>query len=107
MGLITVNQIIFLYQKLEQNDGGIRHLPGTTLKNQQTGDIIYTPPQDYENIVMLMSNLEQFNNDNSMLEVDPLIKIAIIRYQFENTQPFYDGNERAGRIINILYLVTQ
>ncbi len=106
-GLITVNQIIFLYQKLEQNDGGIRRLPGTTLKNQQTGDIIYTPPQDYENIVMLMSNLEQFINDDSMLEVDPLIKMAIIHYQFESIHPFYDGNGRAGRIINILYLVTQ
>jgi Fic family protein len=52
-----------------------------------------------------MSNLESFINDNSLSEVDPLIKMAIIHHQFESIHPFYDGNGRTGRIINVLYLV--
>jgi Fic family protein len=52
-----------------------------------------------------MNNLESFINDDSMMDLDPLIKMAIIHYQFESIHPFYDGNGRTGRIINILYLV--
>ena len=106
-GLITTNLIISLYQELEQNDGGIRSQSGTTLKNDKTGEIIYTPPQSYDEILPLMTNLEQFINDESMLNVDPLVKMAVIHHQFESIHPFYDGNGRAGRIINILYLVAQ
>lgn len=106
-GLINVNLIISLYQVLEQNDGGIRHLPGTTLKNDRTGAVIYTPPQDYQSVVALMSNLEQFINEDSLLDADPLVKMAVIHYQFESIHPFYDGNGRTGRILNILYLVAQ
>ncbi|PHS26755.1 MAG: addiction module protein [Methylophaga sp.] len=106
-GLITTNLIVSLYQELEQNDGGIRRQSGTTLQNDKTGEIIYTPPQSYDEIVALMTNLEQFINDGSMLDVDPLVKMAIIHHQFESIHPFYDGNGRAGRIINILYLVAQ
>jgi Fic family protein len=106
-GLITTNLIISLYQELEQNDGGIRQQAGTTLKNDKTGEIIYTPPQSYDEILPLMTNLEQFINDESMLDVDPLVKMAVIHHQFESIHPFYDGNGRAGRIINILYLVAQ
>jgi len=106
-GLITTNLIISLYQELEQNDGGIRRQSGTTLQNDKTGEVIYTPPQDYDEIVALMTNLEQFINDGSMLDIDPLVKMAVIHHQFESIHPFYDGNGRAGRIINILYLVAQ
>ena len=106
-GLITTNLIISLYQELEQNDGGLRSQAGTTLKNQTTGEIIYTPPQDYNDVIHLMTNLEKFINDNSMLDADPLVKMAVIHHQFESIHPFYDGNGRTGRIINILYLVAQ
>ncbi len=106
-GLITTNLIISLYQELEQNDGGLRRQSGTTLKNDKTGEVIYTPPQSHDEIVALMTNLEQFINDESMFDVDPLVKMAVIHHQFESIHPFYDGNGRAGRIINILYLVAQ
>lgn len=105
--LITTNLIISLYQELEQNDGGIRSQSGTTLKNKNTGEIIYTPPQNYDDLVKLMTNLERFINDESMLDVDPLVKMAVIHHQFESIHPFYEGNGRTGRIINILYLVAQ
>jgi Fic family protein len=54
-----------------------------------------------------MANLEKFINDPSMCDYDPIIKLAIFHYQFESIQPFYDGNGRTGRIINILYLIIQ
>ena len=72
-----------------------------------TGEIIYTPPQDKDEIKDLMTNLEIFINDNEFSELDPLIKMAIIHFQFESIHPFYDGNGRTGRIINVLYLVIQ
>ncbi|MDD2411985.1 MAG: Fic family protein, partial [Bacteroidales bacterium] len=89
------------------NQAGYRKLPGTALKNAATGETIYTPPQDYDEIVRLMSNLEKYINDSEMSNVDPLIKMAIIHFQFESIHPFYDGNGRTGRIINILYLVIE
>lgn len=53
-----------------------------------------------------MDNLEAYINDCSLGDVDPLIKMAVIHHQFESIHPFYDGNGRTGRIISILYLVT-
>jgi len=103
--LITLNRLLEIHQVLEQNDAGLRKLPGTELKNDRTGQVVYTPPQDYQTIVQLMNNLEQFINDDKMLEADPLVKMAVIHYQFESIHPFYDGNGRTGRILNILYLV--
>jgi len=105
--LITINRIIELHKVLEQNDAGIRKLPGTALKNERTGEIIYTPPQDHAEIVHLLSNLEQFINDDTLCDADPLVKMAVIHHQFESIHPFYDGNGRTGRIINILYLVAK
>jgi Fic family protein len=52
-----------------------------------------------------MNNLEVFINDDKIMDVDPLIKMAIVHHQFESIHPFYDGNGRTGRILNILYLV--
>ena len=66
---------------------------------------IYTPPQNPQEIIELMSNLEKYINIPELHDVDPLIKMAIIHHQFESIHPFYDGNGRTGRIINILYLV--
>jgi len=104
-GLLTINTILQIQEIVEQNNAGFRKLPGTKLLNDLTGEIIYTPPQEYDIIVSLMNNLELFMNDDSMMDMDPLLKMAIIHYQFESIHPFYDGNGRTGRIINILYLV--
>lgn len=105
--LITNKHILQIQQMLEQNDAGYRKNVGTVLKNERTGDIIYTPPQDYPTIERLMDNLVQFINDEALSDLDPLIKMAIIHHRFETVHPFYDGNGRTGRIINILYLVKE
>lgn len=106
-GLITNRIILEIQKELEGNNAGIRELPGTALKNSLTGETIYTPPQDFEEINRLMTNLEKFINDPSICDFDPMVKMAVIHYQFESIHPFYDGNGRTGRIINILYLITQ
>ena len=103
--LLTNNHILQIQEVVEQNKAGFRKLSGTKLMNDQTGEVVYTPPQDYETIVSFMNHLEAFINDDSMMDVDPLVKMAIIHHQFESIHPFYDGNGRTGRIINILYLV--
>jgi Fic family protein len=103
--ILTNNDIIAIQSELEKNNTGFRKVPGTALKNSTTGEIVYTPPQDYDTILDLMTNLKQYINDESMSEFDTLVKMAIIHYQFESIHPFYDGNGRTGRIINVLYLV--
>ncbi|MCK9626577.1 MAG: Fic family protein [Bacteroidales bacterium] len=105
--LITNNIIIEIQKELEKNNAGFRKLPGTSLKNSSTGETIYTPPQDINEINRLMANLEEFINNQSMCDYDPLVKLAIIHFQFESIHPFYDGNGRTGRIINILYLILE
>jgi Fic family protein len=106
-GLITNSIIIDIQSELEKNNAGFRKLSGTALKNAATGETVYTPPQDINDINRLMSNLERFINDPTVSDYDPLIKLAIIHYQFESIHPFYDGNGRTGRIINILYLILE
>jgi Fic family protein len=103
--ILTNNDIIEIQSVIEKNNAGFRKVPGTALKNAATGEIIYTPPQDYKTIQELMTNLELFINDETLSDIDPLVKMAIIHYQFESIHPFYDGNGRTGRIINVLYLV--
>ena len=102
--LLTTNHIIKIQAVLEPNKPGLRKLPGTVLKNS-SGETTYTPPQHHQEIVELMSNLDKYINLPELHDVDPLIKMAIIHHQFESIHPFYDGNGRTGRIINILYLV--
>lgn len=103
-GIINTNTVIKIQEIIEHNQAGIRSTPGTIIKNDVTGEIVHMPPQDKDTILKYMQNLEEYiNNDDDM--VDPLIKLAIIHYQFESIHPFYDGNGRTGRIINILYLV--
>jgi Fic family protein len=106
-GLLTNNYILEIQQTLETSRAGFRKLPGTELKNERTGEVVYRPPQDETQIKLLMNNLEKFINDDALSELDPLIKMAVIHHQFESIHPFYDGNGRTGRIINILYLVKQ
>lgn len=106
-GLLTLDHILTIQAQLEENRAGIRKLPGTALKNDSTGETIYTPPQHPDDIAALLSNLEQFINQPELCDWDPLVKMAVIHHQFESIHPFYDGNGRTGRIINILYLVQQ
>lgn len=101
--LLLTRHIVEIQQELEGNVAGIRKQSGTVLKNQATGEVIHTPPQDEVTIRTLLDNLERYINSGD--DTDPLIKMAIIHYQFESIHPFYDGNGRTGRIINILYLV--
>ncbi len=103
-GILSLNIIRTIREKIVQNNAGFRKQLGTKLINDQTGKVIYTPPQDYETINELLKNLELYINAPDD-DVDPLIRMAIIHYQFESIHPFYDGNGRTGRIINILYLI--
>ena len=102
-GFLNTNAIIETQKVLEENNAGIRKLPGTALRNAATGKVIYTPPDDYDTILRLMKNLEEYLNEDD--DIPPLIKLAVQHYQFESIHPFYDGNGRTGRIINVLYLI--
>ena len=103
-GYINTNTIVKIQGTIEHNNAGIKKLPGTELKNSITGETIYTPPQSEQEITGYLKNLEDFINNNED-GIDPLIKVCLIHYQFESIHPFYDGNGRTGRILNILYLV--
>ena len=103
--LLTINHILEIHTRLVPASQGIRKLPGTQLINPATREVVYTPPQDYETVRHLMDNLVRYLNEPEIHEIDPLIKMAIIHYQFESIHPFYDGNGRVGRIINVLFLV--
>lgn len=102
--LITINIINTIQEELLGNDAGIRTLPGTALKNAISGETIYTPPLGKEVIQNKLKNLEKYIH---LDDIDPLIKLALIHYQFEAIHPYYDGNGRTGRILNVLYLVQQ
>lgn len=102
-GLLLNKHIVEIQKRLERHNAGFRTQSGTTLKNPATGEVKHIPPQHIDNINRLMGNLEKYINDD-LDELDPLIRLAIIHYQFETIHPFYDGNGRTGRIINVLYL---
>ncbi len=102
-GFLRVNDIVSIQQKLVDNTAGIRSTPGTVLKNDKTGEVVYTPPQDKTEILDLLTNF--INHFNKQDDLSPLINLAILHYQFESIHPFYDGNGRTGRILNILYLI--
>jgi Fic family protein len=103
--LLTGNHIIEIQTKQKKNHAGYRKVPGTALKNS-SGDVVYTPPMP-DKLPQLMSDLERFINDNALFDADPLVKMALIHHQFESIHPFYDGNGRTGRIVNVLYLVKE
>ena len=103
----STNTMVEIVQTIRQNKSGIRNNPGTALKNAINGEIIYTPPCCEDVLREKLKALEQFINDADASPLDPLIKMAMIHYQFEAIHPFADGNGRTGRIINALYLVQQ
>jgi len=101
---LNSNLFIELVQLIKQVDIGIRAIPGTALKND-LGEVIYTPPVGEAVIRDKLANLEQFIHADDGL--DPLVKMAVMHYQFEAIHPFPDGNGRTGRILNLLFLVEQ
>ena len=103
--ILSNNVIKKVQEKVKQNNAGFLVSPSKALVNQSDGRVIYTPPQDINEVNEKMSNLEAFINDQELSNLDPLIKMAIIHHQFESIHPFGDGNGRTGRIVNILYLV--
>lgn len=106
-GIISNNNIIEIYRAIKHNDASYTTNPGKALVNERTKETVYTPPQTIEEIKRHMANLELFINDDELSDLDPLVKMAIIHHQFESIHPFGDGNGRAGRVLNILYLVAK
>ena len=98
---ISTNLCVEIVQSIIKNTAGIRTTPGTALKNTK-GETIYTPPTGEAVIREKMDNLETFINGEDA--IDPLIKMALMHYQFEAIHPFSDGNGRTGRILLLLYL---
>lgn len=103
-GIMSTNLFTELAQIINNDNRDIRDLPGTKIANAQQ-EVIYTPPEGESLIRAKLANLEKFIHEED--DTDPLIKLAIIHYQFEAIHPFFDGNGRVGRIINILYLLQQ
>ncbi|MGI6359531.1 MAG: Fic family protein [Acholeplasmatales bacterium] len=104
---ISTNMIIDIHSIIEPNSGGIRKIPGTVILNTKTKEVLHTPPQSENEIREYLDNLEKYINHKEMKDLDPLIKMALIHYQFESIHPFHDGNGRVGRILNVLYLVLE
>lgn len=102
-GILTTNLFVRLHNIIKETDSGIRKLHGTKVANKVTGEIMYTPPEGEDVIRGKLKNLEEYMNLQDD-DVDPLIKMALMHYQFEAIHPFADGNGRTGRILNILYL---
>lgn len=105
--IISIRLLVKYQQIIEGNTAGIRKQAGTKLINENTNEVVYVPPQSHTEIMDLLSNLERLINNEIELDTDPLIKMGIIHHQFESIHPFYDGNGRTGRILNILYLIKE
>ena len=102
---LRLDDVLSIQAALEENRAGLRKLPGTVLKNQQTGEVVYQPPQDPAEIERLTGNFLEYFHRNEPNDPDPLVRMAVLHYQFESIHPFYDGNGRTGRILNLLHLV--
>lgn len=103
--LLSTNLFVELVQTIKEHGGGIRNIPGTVIANATTGKVQYTPPEGETLIRDHLKHLEEFIHARD--DMDPLVKLALIHYQFEAIHPFADGNGRTGRIINILFLIQQ
>ncbi len=103
--VLRLEDILAIQATLEGNDAGLRKVPGTTLKNDQTGEVVYEPPQSAVEVERLMDNFVVYLNRDELGDPDALIRMAVLHHQFESIHPFYDGNGRTGRILNLLHLV--
>lgn len=104
-GLIRLDTILAVHAEIAQNRAGLRKLPGTVLRNETTSRVVYEPPQDATEVGSLMGNLVDFIHAKDAL--DPLLRMALVHHQFESIHPFYDGNGRTGRILNLLILLRE
>lgn len=102
---INTNMAESICSQIKGVEMAVRKVPGTALANDRTGEIISTPPAGEQVLGNLLSNWESFLHEQP--ELDPLIRMAVMHYQFEAIHPFTDGNGRTGRILNILYLVQE
>ncbi|NNE71035.1 MAG: Fic family protein, partial [Rhodothermales bacterium] len=107
-GFITTNLLVDIAKTVNSNAAGIRKNP-VHVGNPATGEVLYTPPSGASVIRDKLSHLERFINEPTDAEgaIDPLVRLAMVHYQFEAIHPFYDGNGRTGRILNVLYLLQQ
>ncbi len=104
---LTTNLVIELVRVIRNLDLDVRAVPGTKLANPATGEVIYTPPEGQALLREKLANLERFLYPEPPDDLDPLVRMAVMHYQFEAIHPFTDGNGRTGRILNILWLVEQ
>ncbi|HVZ04941.1 protein adenylyltransferase Fic [Hyphomicrobium sp.] len=102
---ISTRTAVDICSELKGVDLDVRSVPGTKLRNTNTGDVIYTPPEGETLLRELLTNWERFLNEAT--ELDPIVRMAVGHYQFEAIHPFIDGNGRTGRVINILFLIEQ
>lgn len=102
-GFLNFRVMAELQKIMEMNDAGLRKLPGTKLMNAGTGKAVYTPPDNPDIINRLIRNFEQ--HFNAYDDLCPLIRMAVLHHQFESIHPFYDGNGRTGRILNLLFIL--
>ncbi len=102
---INTNMAESICSQIKGVDMSVRRVPGTALANDRTGEIITTPPEGEKVLRDLLSNWERFLHEQP--ELDPLVRMAVMHYQFEAIHPFTDGNGRTGRVLNILYLVQE
>jgi Fic family protein len=100
---LTARTAIDICSRIKGVDMDVRKMPGTQLKNGFTGEVIYTPPEGQQRLRDLLGNWEMFANAQD--DIDPLVRMAVLHYQFEAIHPFLDGNGRTGRILNILVLI--
>lgn len=100
---LCTNTAVEICSDINGRPMAIRNLPGTKIANPGDGRIIYTPPENDVVLKRKLANWERFLHEET--EVDPIIRMAVAHYQFEAIHPFFDGNGRTGRIINILALV--
>ena len=106
---LSTNTAVQICRAIKGVDMDVRRTPGTTLTNDRTREVIYTPPEGEALLREKLANWEQWMHGAlpGSDEIDPLVRMAIAHYQFEAIHPFTDGNGRTGRIINLLYLVEQ
>lgn len=102
---MSTNLFIEIVRIIKKTDFDVRKTPGTKLANPKSNEVIYTPPEGETVIRDKLANLEQFLYPMPDDGLDPLIRLAVMHYQFEAIHPFPDGNGRTGRILNILLLV--
>jgi len=101
--VFSTNLFVEIFQTIKQTNEGVRTNPGTRIADGK-GMVVYSPPEGEREIRNKLKRLEEFIHNNKD-KIDPLVKLALIHYQFEAIHPFTDGNGRTGRIMNALYLV--